>query len=71
MFSLRPVLTPDVLGVDGWRVLHEDARRHGRRPNFQALVLIRYALAQRLAGRDVELSQSQLDRLLAPSEAVA
>lgn len=64
MYSVRPVVTQDEIGAAGWRILHQDARRLGRRPNHQALVLIRYALAQRLAGRNVELTPVQIDRLL-------
>ena len=71
MSTVRPAITELDLGPDGWRVLHEDALRLGRRPNRQALALIRYAIKQRLEGRNVELSQSQLDRLLGTLEPVA
>jgi hypothetical protein len=64
MPTVRPALTELDLGPDGWRILHEDALHLGRRPNRQALALIRWALAQRLNGRNVELNPSQLERLL-------
>jgi hypothetical protein len=64
MFTVRPMLTEDDLGPEGWRILHEDARRFGRRPNRQALALIQYAIRQRLEGENVELTPKQLDRLL-------
>jgi hypothetical protein len=67
MFTVRPPLTEFDLGHDGWRILHEDARRLGRRPNRQAIALIQYAIWQRLEGKNVELSQRQLDSLLGRS----
>jgi hypothetical protein len=69
--TVRPALTELDLGPDGWRILHEDAHRYGRRPTRQALALIQYAIKQRLEGRNTELSQSQLDRLLGQLETVA
>jgi len=71
MSTVRLTLTEFDVGSDGWRILHEDARRFGRRPNRQALALLRYALKGRLDGRNVELSQSQIDRLLGELEPVA
>ena len=65
--TIRPVFSELSLGIDGWRVLHEDARQLGRRPNGQALALIRWALKQRLDGKNVELTSGQLDRLLGQS----
>lgn len=68
---VRPALTELDLGPDGWRILHEDARRYGRRPSRQALALIHYAIKQRLEGRNTELSQIQLNRLLGQLDPVA
>lgn len=68
MYAVRPTLTELDLGRRGWRVVHEDARRLGRRPNAQALALIRWALKQRLDGKNTELTPSQLDRLLSRAE---
>jgi hypothetical protein len=66
--TIRPVLTEARLGSAGWQVILEDAARLGRRPNRQALALIHYALKHRLAGRNVELTSSELDRLLGRSQ---
>lgn len=59
-----PLITQDDLGPRAWRRLHELAELRGRAPRDQILPLLRYALAQDLAGRDVELSRSQLEALL-------
>jgi len=64
MFTVRPVLDERTLGTEGWRVLHQDAQRYHRRPNVQAIALIRWALKQRLDGKTVELTPAQLDHLL-------
>jgi hypothetical protein len=64
MSTVRPILTELDLGSAGWRALHEEARQRRRKPNAQAVALIRYALHRKLAGYDVELTQSQLDALL-------
>lgn len=52
------------VGSAAWHVLWRDARSLGRRPNRQALALIQWALAQRLAGRNTELTPKQLAHLL-------
>lgn len=67
--SLRTVITDDDLGDAGWRELHLLARQRRRSPRAQALVLLRYALCQSLAGHDVELSQTRLAALLAEENA--
>lgn len=69
--AIRPALTELDLGPDGWRILHEDARRYGRRPSRQALAYIHHTIKQRLEGKNTELSQNQLDRLLGQLDPVA
>jgi hypothetical protein len=64
MPSSRTVVISDGnLGVAGWRELHRLARLRNRKPGAQALAMLRYAVAQSLAGRDVELS-NRLNELL-------
>ena len=65
MFTVKPVLSEETLGHEVWRILHEDARRLGYgRPTAYAIALIQWAIVQRLAGKNVQLTTAQLDRLL-------
>jgi hypothetical protein len=71
MSSSRTVIISDGnLGVAGWRELHDLARKRNRKPGAQALALLRYAIAQSIAGHDVELTR-RLDGLLDEQPAAA
>jgi hypothetical protein len=64
-----PVITEDDLGPAGWHELHELARRRGRkRARDQVLPLLQWALAESLAGQDVEPRRHHLEALFAEPE---
>jgi hypothetical protein len=60
-----PVITFIDLGPRGWARLHELAVRRGRSDTEQVLALVRWALHRSLGGEGVELTDEQLDDLLA------
>jgi hypothetical protein len=63
-----PALTEDALGPAGWRELHELARQRGKHPRDQILPLLQWALAQSIAGADVEPRRDDLKALFGAPE---
>jgi hypothetical protein len=67
-----PVLTEADLGPAGWRRLHElTDQRNRKHARNQILPLLQWALAESLAGVDVEPRPKQVRLLFAESELVA
>jgi hypothetical protein len=64
-----PIYTEDDLGPAGWHELHELAKRRGRRrARDQILPLLQWALAESLAGQDVEPRRQHLEALFAENQ---
>lgn len=58
-----PAYTEDDLGPAGWRHLHELAKQRNRPPRDQILPLLQWAIAESLAGEDVEPRRQHLRAL--------
>jgi hypothetical protein len=64
-----PTYTEHDLGPAGWRELHElAARRNRKRARDQILPLLQWALAESLAGEDVEPRRHHLKALFGDAE---